>query len=48
MADFNQNFNTNSGAGDFERFNSDGTRKKGKGEKNKKEQEPAFCWRSLP
>ena len=36
MADFNQNFNTNSGAGDFERFNSDGTRKKGKGEKNKK------------
>ena len=36
MADFNQNFNTNNGAGDFERFNSDGTRKKGKGEKNKK------------
>ena len=35
MADFNQNFNTNNGAGDFERFNSDGTRKKGKGEKNK-------------
>ena len=36
MADFNQNFNTNSGTGEYERFNSDGTKKKNKGEKRRK------------
>ena len=36
MADYNQNMNYTNNAGDnVERFNSDGTKKKGKGDKKK-------------